>query len=61
VADLSYKYNHFNVDQADAYLLTLSAGLVVQTGKRFILAFSFPFDLVGKNVDRFNGFALADF
>jgi len=59
VVGLSYRYNHFKSDQADSYLLTLNAGLVVMTGKMFILVFNFPFDIAGKNVDRFNGFNFA--
>jgi len=59
VAGLSYKYNHYKIDKADAYLLTLNTGLVVQTGRMFILVLNFPFDLIGRNVDRFNGFNFA--
>lgn len=59
IVGLSYRYNHFKFDRADSYLLTLNAGLVVMTGKMFVLVFNFPFDIVGKNVDRFNGFNFA--
>ena len=59
IAGLTYRYNHFKINRADAYLLTLNSGFVVMTGKMFVLVFNFPFDLVGKNVDRFNGFTFA--
>ena len=59
IAGLAYQYNHFKIDREDAYLLTLNAGAAIMTGRTFILVFDFPFDLIGKNTDRFNGFTFA--
>jgi hypothetical protein len=59
IAGLAYQYNHFKTDREDAYLLTLNAGAAIMTGRTFILVFNFPFDLIGRNTDRFNGFTFA--
>lgn len=59
VTGLSYRYNHFKIDKQNACLLTLNTGLVVQTGKMFILVLNFPIDLYGRNVERFCGFSFA--
>ena len=59
IAGLAYQYNHFKIDREDAYLLTLNAGAAIMTGRTFILVFDFPFDLIGRNTDRFNGFTFA--
>jgi hypothetical protein len=59
IAGLAYQYNHFKIDREDAYLLTLNLGAAVMTGRTFILVFNFPFDLIGRNTDRFNGFTFA--
>jgi hypothetical protein len=59
VAGLSYKYNNFKIEKQNACLLTLNTGLVVQTGKMFILVLNFPIDLYGRNVERFYGFSFA--
>ena len=59
IAGLAWQYNHYKYDKKDAYLLTLNLGTAIMTGRTFILVFNFPFDLIGKNTDRFNGLTFA--
>jgi len=59
VGGFSFRYNHFKIDRPDSYLLTFYPGITVNPGKTFVMILNVPFDLLGRNVDRFNGFTFA--
>lgn len=59
VGGLSYRYNNHKTEKHDAYLLTFNAGLAANVGQSFLFVLSLPFDLIGRNTDRYNGFGVA--
>lgn len=56
IGGFNFRYNHFKVDRPDAWMLTFNPGITVNPGETFVMILNVPFDLVGRNMDRFNGF-----
>ncbi|NOX16761.1 MAG: transporter [Chlorobi bacterium] len=42
-----------------SYRVAMNVGATIERAKNFILVFSFPFDIIGKNTNRYYGFSLA--
>lgn len=59
IGGFNFRYNHFKIDRPDAWLLTFSPGITVNPGKSFVMILYSPFDLIGHNVDKFNGLIFA--
>lgn len=56
IGGFNFRYNHFKNDWPDAYLLTFTPGVTVNPGETFVMILNLPFDIIGRNTDRFNGF-----
>lgn len=56
IGGFNFRYNHFKIDRPDAWLLTFNPGITVNPGETFVMILNVPFDLAGRNFDRFNGF-----
>ena len=56
IGGFNFRYNHFKIDRPDAWLLTFNPGITVKPGESFVMILNLPFDLVGRNTDRFTGF-----
>jgi hypothetical protein len=59
IGGFNFRYNHFKIDRPDAWLLTFNPGITVNPGKSFVMILYSPFDLIGRNVDKFNGLIFA--
>ena len=59
IGGFSFRYNHFKTDRRDTWLLTFNPGITVNPGKTFVMILNVPFDIAGRNTDRFNGFTFA--
>lgn len=59
IGGFNFRYNHFKTDQPDAWLLTFNPGITVNSGKSFVIILYSPFDIAGRNNDKFNGFLFA--
>ncbi|MCD4772735.1 MAG: hypothetical protein K8R41_05050 [Bacteroidales bacterium] len=59
IVGLNYNYQVYNVNIDDSYLLTLNTGLAIERAEHFILVINAPFDILGKNEYKTNGFGLA--
>lgn len=56
IGGFSFRYNHFKTGRPEAYLLTFNPGITVQPGESFVMILNVPFDIIGKNTDKYNGF-----
>jgi hypothetical protein len=56
IGGFGFRYNHFKTDRPDAWLLTFNPGITVNPGETFVMIVNVPFDIAGRNTDRFNGF-----
>lgn len=56
IGGFNFRYNHYKNDWSDAYLLTFTPGITVNPGETFVMILNVPFDIIGRNTDRFNGF-----
>ncbi|HEY9113697.1 MAG TPA: hypothetical protein VIN10_03300 [Bacteroidales bacterium] len=56
---LSYRYNQDKAEKRDAYLLTMNTGLIISPGRTFIIVLNVPYDLMGRNTDKYVGFTMA--
>lgn len=56
IGGFNFRYNHFKTDNPDTWLLTFNPGITVKPGESFVMILNVPFDLMGRNTDRFNGF-----
>lgn len=56
IGGFNFRYNHFKTDNPDTWLLTFNPGITVKPGESFVMILNVPFDLIGRNTDKFNGF-----
>ena len=59
IVGLNYNFQSFSDREKNSHLLTLNTGLAIERAKHFILVLNAPFDIMGKNTYRTNGFGLA--
>ena len=60
VSGLFHIYNFRNpIYNNNSYLLTYNIGLSIETGKMYSFSIGFPFSLIGRNYNRYNGFNFA--
>ena len=57
IAGFGYQHNHYKSN--DVHLLTFFPGVTIETGKRYIIVISAPFDVTGRNTDKAFGVSLA--
>ncbi len=59
VMGLNYIQSDYNTDNYDFYRLTINPGLTIEQAENFILVLNFPYDTVGKNINKSIGIAMA--
>lgn len=59
VLGVIYKTSIFDNSIENVHLLTINPGITIESAENFILALNYPIDIMGRNVEKSQGFSLA--